>query len=294
MLAGGNGERLRRLTTTADGVPVPKQYCALRDGPSLLRLALDRASRVSGRRRTAAVVADGHRRFWQDELRHLPAGNVVAQPRNCGTAAGVLLPLLAVLARETDPTVVLVPADHFVSDEDALEEAIRDALDRVALDPDRLVLLGIPPDDPEPAFGWIVPAVGARGLSMPVGRFVEKPPFEAAVRLRACGGLWNSFILAARGRTLLGLYEWRLPRLLATLEAALAMDREANGKGAHLASAYESLGSNDFSRDLLEGAERHLTVVRVRPCGWTDLGTPERVARSVGRLELPVTSACPV
>jgi len=43
ILAGGDGTRLRSLTTDETGVSVPKQFCSLRGDRSLLHEALARA-----------------------------------------------------------------------------------------------------------------------------------------------------------------------------------------------------------------------------------------------------------
>ena len=43
VLAGGDGSRLSGLTRGPDGVVVPKQFCSLDGGPSLLQSAIDRA-----------------------------------------------------------------------------------------------------------------------------------------------------------------------------------------------------------------------------------------------------------
>ena len=45
--AGGEGRRLHGVTTTALGVAVPKQFCSLRGGNSLLLEALKRAEAVA-------------------------------------------------------------------------------------------------------------------------------------------------------------------------------------------------------------------------------------------------------
>lgn len=45
--AVGEGSRLRSLTTTEAGLAVPKQFCSLRGGPSLLHEALQRAEAVA-------------------------------------------------------------------------------------------------------------------------------------------------------------------------------------------------------------------------------------------------------
>ena len=46
---------------------------------------------------------------------------------------------------------------------------------------------------------------------------------------------------------------------------------------------YERLPSIDLSKDVLERATRFLSVVRVPPCGWSDLGTPERLRQFLER-----------
>ena len=51
-----------------------------------------------------------------------------------------------------------------------------------------------------------------------------------------------------------------------------------------LVRTYEELESFDFCRDVLEGLEDRLSVLPVPHCGWSDLGTPDRVARCIGRI----------
>jgi hypothetical protein len=65
--------------------------------------------------------------------------------------------------------------------------------------------------------------------------------------------------------------------------------RQARGDktnpAARVAALYEELPTLDFSRDVLELADpRQLRVLAVRGCGWSDLGTPERVGQTLSRL----------
>src|SRR6187549_3062564 len=92
VLAGGRGTRLASLTTVA-GETVPKQYCSLAGGPSMLRRAIWRAEAIAGRDRVLVVVTAAQRRWWESELRDVAPCNVLVQPVDRGTAAGVLLPL---------------------------------------------------------------------------------------------------------------------------------------------------------------------------------------------------------
>ena len=47
VLAGGNGERLRALTTAPCGTPVPKQYCSLQGKRLLIEDAIKRGMRIA-------------------------------------------------------------------------------------------------------------------------------------------------------------------------------------------------------------------------------------------------------
>src|SRR5262245_53150295 len=117
VLAAGEGKRLWALTTDASGVAVPKQFCSLRDGPSLLHEALQRAEAVTHRERICAVVAQQHARWWHDQLEALPRSNLIVQPENRGTAIGILLALLHVIERDPYAVVVLLPSDQHVENE---------------------------------------------------------------------------------------------------------------------------------------------------------------------------------
>jgi len=269
VLAAGDGTRLAAVTRGPDGIPVPKQFCSLGCGSSLLGLARDRARRLVAESRIVTVVSASHERWWRHELGAGALENVVVQPGNRGTAVGLLVPLLAILARDPGARVWVLPSDHWVGDEETLARGARAALARAERERRRVVVLGMAPDSADAQYGWIVPATADEAGFAGVRSFVEKPPPSKARRLRARGGLWNSFLLLARARTLLSLYEDRLPALLATIRRGVA--------GRDLAGVYAELPPLDFSKDVLQGSEARLVAMRVPPCGWSDLGTPERL-----------------
>lgn len=280
VLAAGDGTRLRELTTQS-GISTPKQFCSLRGGRSLLGDAMARAARIVPKKRIVVVVAEEHRRFWEPELAALAPENVVVQPRNKGTAAGILLPLLAVLERDPEARIALLPSDHFVAKEYVIESSLRLALESLDEAEGGLTLLGITPDAPETGYGWIVPRESDR-LLRPVQRFVEKPASGVAAELFAAGALWNSFLFAVKGETLLRFYAERLPELRSAFERTFAASLDQ--RAALLAALYAGLEARDFSRDVLQGNERDLRLEIVPPCGWTDLGTPARVEACLATL----------
>lgn len=277
VLAGGDGNRLAAVARDATGAPAPKQYCALAGERTLFARTVDRLARLIPRQRLLAVVNERHRRHWFAESGVLAPGRFVVQPHNRGTAAGILLPLLELAALDPQARVVLCPSDHHVRDERALLGAIAEALSALERPLDRVLLIGIAPDLPDGELGWIVPGRGLSHGAQAVERFVEKPGADGARELAASGGVWNSFLIVSRVGALLDLIAARLPQLAAEMTAVLG--RSGAERDAALAALYDGLASIDFSREVLQGAEGRLGVVVAPPCGWTDLGTPERLRR---------------
>ena len=68
VMAGGNGARLRTLTTTQGGLVIPKQYCSLGRSECLLQDAVKRAQSIVTPAHVCSVVAAQHRRWWTAAL----------------------------------------------------------------------------------------------------------------------------------------------------------------------------------------------------------------------------------
>jgi mannose-1-phosphate guanylyltransferase len=276
VLAAGEGSRLHSLTRDERGVAVPKQFCSLQGGPCLLQEALQRAATVAALPRICSVVAEQHRQWWAPILSYLPEQNVISQPQNRGTAFGILLPLLRILERDPDATVVLLPADHYLSDEKIMAGALGRAAALAHSDRSSIFLLGVEPDEPDSELGYILPAARGRDGAAGVLRFIEKPNAARARTLLEEGALWNVFIMAASVRTLLSLFDSRFVPIIAAMRGF---------EDANLGSIYQNLRTVDFSKDVLQGRESMLKVLTVPHCGWTDLGTPERVGRILEGLQ---------
>jgi mannose-1-phosphate guanylyltransferase len=276
VLAGGEGSRLQGLTRNVHGVVVPKQFCSLQGGPSLLQEALQRAATVASTQRVSTVVAAQHRQWWTSMLGLVRPKNIFVQPHNRGTAHGILLPLLRIEAMDPDAVVVLLPADHHLREEEILVESLREAADLANAERDSIYLLGIEPEEADPELGYVLPASRARRGPALVSRFVEKPTSIQARAMIDQGALWNSFIMAASARALLNLFD-------SSFETARNAMQTLDG--AQLDEAYQHLRAVDFSRDVLAGNESTLRVLPVPQCGWSDLGTASRVESTLRRLK---------
>jgi mannose-1-phosphate guanylyltransferase len=236
------------------------------------------------------VVLESHRQWWTPELRHLPQENVAVQPANRGTGAAVLLPLLSILDQDPEATVVVFPCDHFVEQEAVLRRALRDTL---AVAGDRLVLLGAKPRSNDTELGWICPQHAAVPEPAPISTFVEKPAPEVLERLRRKGALVNTLILTGPAAALLELYRESAPDVLELLGGDRGDPKRPTPEA--LEHAYREMEHLDFSRDLLEPAAQHnhLWVTLLPSCGWSDLGTKERLESVRWQLTHQVAVATP-
>jgi mannose-1-phosphate guanylyltransferase len=284
VLAGGEGSRLHGLTTDASGVTVPKQFCSLTGGQSLLVETLQRAASVVEPEHICVVVAAQHRRWWEPMLSEMPKSNIILQPSNRGTGNGVLLPLLHILARDPSARIVLLPSDHYVRDEPALASTLRLAAGALEDQPNQVLLLGMHPDDADPDLGYIVPGHKIGPNTSTVDRFVEKPSGAAARQLLDQGALWNALIIATRAHALLGLFMTRLPDVVANMHSAVAEDLRSSPNALATTIIYRDLPKIDFSSQILQGAETKLLLIEANRCGWSDLGTPKRLGETLREL----------
>lgn len=287
VLAAGSGTRLSGLTADGTGKSVPKQFCSLNGGASLLEEALARAATVAAAERIVVVVAAEHRCYWQRALAKLPHV-VIVQPRNRGTANGILLGVSAILERDADAAVAIVPSDHYVAREDVLARALERAMASVGDGRAASIgFLGVAPESADPELGYIVRGEPLADGSSTVARFVEKPARAVAAKLLEGGALWNSFILVARAAALVELIARRYPAEVAAFRRVWQRTAWRPRLSRALAKLYETLPEIDFSRQVVEGTAAPLHVVPVPSCGWSDLGTPQRVAECLARLGAP-------
>lgn len=292
VLAAGDGNRLRRLTTDPAGVAVPKQFCSLRGGESLLQETLHRAFAVARPEHVVTIVSESHRRWWEPVTRCLPRENVVVQPRNRGTGNGILLPILHIVNRDPEARILILPSDHYIRSEAVLVTRMQRAAQVLAHCEREIILLGISPEEADPELGYIEPgAADGAGLSR-VQRFVEKPAAAVAQALLERGGVWNSFIMAGRAQAFLDIFAARFPEVVMAMVDALQAEADGWASGG-LRDLYDDLPDVDFSKHVITGHEPRLRLLPVPACGWSDLGTPERVARCLERLPAPAPQRRP-
>jgi mannose-1-phosphate guanylyltransferase len=194
------------------------------------------------------------------------------------------------IARQ-DPraTVAVLPADHFVWQEERFARHVWDGLAAAEYWPRRLILLGVEAEGPETGYGWIAPGAPVGGNSAPelyaVRRFWEKPDRPTAVRLFGAGSFWNTLVLAGSLEAYFRLAAVQVPDVLAPLRVAA----ECMGtpvEAAALSASYARIPPTSLSRALLARCPQDLMMLAARGVCWGDWGEPARILRTLHRFDL--------
>jgi mannose-1-phosphate guanylyltransferase len=281
VLAGGEGSRLAETSRQVYGSCLPKQFLSFGRRRTFLQATLDRLAALIPAARTVVVVASARESLAREQLGEFSGVEFVAQPKNLGTGPGVLLPLLSVLHREALADVALVPSDHDFRAPHILLETLERA-QQSARTQQSMVLIGAAAECAATDLGWIVPkrALAPKGAGA-VRRFVEKPPQALAERLFRAGGLWNTMLSVTPAAALWELAKRALPAHTAAFESH-AQRLGPPAAGAALTQLYEELPPADFSRDWV-APSTGLRVISMAEAGWSDCGTPERLAAALGQ-----------
>jgi len=143
----------------------------------------------------------------------LPPENIFAEPAKRDTAPAVALGIALVAARTPNATMMVLPSDQLITDIDAYQSVMADAL-TAATHNKALVTIGIKPTWACPSFGYIERGDSAKidgpalaNEPFEVSRFREKPnPELAETFLRQGNFAWNA-----------GMFIWSVPTVTAEL-----------------------------------------------------------------------------
>jgi len=189
ILAGGNGERLWPLSTPQH----PKQLLPLVGEKTLLDLSLERATNLTQASNIIVVTCAKQETMIRAAVG--TRGQVVVEPEQKNTAPAILYTCHRILAYDQEAMVVVMPADHFIEENQLFVQDINKAA-RAAKQYQRLVLLGINPTAPVTGYGYIQYYTEENAEISLVTQFHEKPRLEIAQNyVERNDMLWNSGIV---------------------------------------------------------------------------------------------------
>lgn len=268
VLSGGAGTRLWPLSRHGR----PKQFLALSGSRTLLQEAALRAGAVS-RERLIVVAGSEHRFAVAEQLRAvgLGAARFILEPTGRNTAPAAAVAALVAAARDRHALVLLMPADHLITDCEAFQRTV--AAGAAAAADGRIVLFGIAPRTPETGYGYIEqgpPLAGHEGVNT-VAWFHEKPDAAAAATYLASGRhWWNSGIFLVAAHVLLSELETHAPEVLQGARQALQGAAEDLDFCRLDARSFARVPSISLDHAVIERTER--AVVIPADFAWSDVG----------------------
>ena len=284
VLAGGEGNRVREFLSALCGGRGIKQFCSVLGRRSLLQTTLDRVQRLIPRERILIIVDKRHRPEAAVQLAGWPEENIIYQPANRETAAGILLPLAHVSYRCPDATVAVFPSDHFICNERVFINYVAKAFEETEVFPQSAILLGMTPDRMEEGYGWISSWEDRNGkASRAVRGFWEKPAPSHAEELMRDGALWNTFVFAARASTLWEMTRQTVPNLYRVFSGVRLMLGTSQAQ-KYIEQTYAHLCAVNFSSAILARCAARLRVLPVPDIGWSDWGSADRILDSAMRM----------
>lgn len=268
ILAGGGGTRLWPLSRQER----PKPFLPLVDDRSLLQHTVRRILPLADET-DIFCVAD--RRYGQLVRDQVPRTHLIVEPSPRNTAAAIAL-ATAVIDRPEDEVMLVLPADHWISEEEVFQGVVEAAVRSLAFPcfgiEQPLVTLGIQADHPSTDYGYLRPddlhGKKIDGLmAYPLLGFEEKPTDARARELINLPGVaWNA-----------GMFAWQRGTIRAALEKYTPLPMlidQAVGSDLALANAYERITPISIDRAVMESAAAdHHVVMGAMDVGWSDLGS---------------------
>ncbi|BDX20932.1 xanthan biosynthesis protein XanB [Polynucleobacter sp. TUM22923] len=294
ILCGGSGTRLWPLSRAG----FPKQFLALSgndQGKSLFQEAVERLNQIGSSSavignigNTVVVTNEDHRFLVLDQLRDLPQvqATLLLEPTGRNTAPALTLAAL-MASQESDPILVITPADQTIQDGSAFTKAIQDCIALVNADTSKntIAILGITPTAPETGYGYIQRS-GNKGAfnEYAVAQFAEKPDAQIAQTYLESGAyFWNSGMFVLRASTwLAALKEFRSDILDAT-EKSWDKKSEDKADGTQFIrpdkALFNQIPSESIDYAVIEkcpGSQFEVKMVELN-AGWNDLGAWDAV-----------------
>ena len=268
IMSGGAGSRLWPLSRQL----YPKQLLPLAGDKTMIQ---DTVTRVEGARfaRPMVICNQEHRFLVAEQLREIGVEGavIVLEPVGRNTAPAAAVAALMLAERDPSALILLMPADHVVTDKRAFLEAVGIAAG-VARE-GAIVTFGIAAKTPETGYGYIQRGEPAAiDGCFRVRRFVEKPNRETAQDYVDAGDYyWNGGIFLFRAQTYLDELEKFEPAIVAQCRDAVAKGRRDLDFLRLDEAAFKASPAKSIDYAVMEHTA-HAAMVPV-DMGWSDVGS---------------------
>jgi len=268
ILSGGSGSRLWPLSREH----YPKPLLPLTSERSLLQDTATRLDSLPEVGDAVYVCNEEHRFLLAEQVAALgkTPETIILEPEGRNTAPALTLAALYLSRSTPDSLMVVMPADHVITEREAFLEAVRKGSGPAGQG--SLVTFGVVPDGPETGYGYIKRnAELESGQAFSVARFVEKPDLETATRYVGEGDYyWNSGIFLMRTKRWLEEIGRFRPDILEA--CSVAMERGTEDSDFYRVNRPAFLACPSDSIDYAVMEKTANAVVVPFSAGWSDVG----------------------
>ncbi|GAA0855797.1 mannose-1-phosphate guanylyltransferase [Clostridium nitritogenes] len=208
IMAGGKGTRFWPLSTEEK----PKQFLKLIGDNTMIQMTINRIKPIIPIERIFICTGERYVSLVKEQLPELPDRNIIIEPEGRNTAPCIALSALVINRYYKNATMVVLPSDHLIKNEDKFRNIILDG-DEYLKDNNRAILtLGMTPNRPETGYGYIKFTNNKININknevIKVEKFVEKPSIEVAKEYLKDGSyLWNG-----------GMFIWKVDNIITQIK----------------------------------------------------------------------------
>ena len=266
IMCGGSGTRLWPSSRES----MPKQFIPFLDDLSNFQATARRFGDPVFA--SPLILASSDVRFIAAEQLHeidLRA-EIVLEPMRRDSAAAVAVATCLAQRQNPEAIVLVVAADHLISDTEAFVAACRSAA--VGARKGYIMTLGVTPTAPATGYGYIQPGRPIEGTeAATVERFVEKPDAATASRYIDQGYLWNSGNFMFRADVMAAELKTHAPQVLAA--AFAAVDKARSDLDFLRLDAEAFAAAPKISIDYAVMERTRMAGVLPVSFPWSDIGT---------------------
>lgn len=201
IMAGGKGTRFWPLSTEEK----PKQFLNLIGEETMIQMTVNRVKPIIPMERIFVCTGERYVDLVKEQLPELSERNIIVEPEGRNTAPCIALSAFIINKYYEDATMVVLPSDHLIKDEDEFRKIVNDAYEFIRENENAIITLGMKPSRAETGYGYIKYSKEKNRLNyhevIKVDAFVEKPNKETAEEYFTDGSyLWNGgmFIWSAK------------------------------------------------------------------------------------------------